>query len=130
MVPAKDTRAILHELYRSRYIDLFQLSTSHSSKQHYNPSTSIYLWCVHQDRLRSKVIDDVLTATRNLRLRRQHESEVVGREWIERAQRQTYEDENEHETDKINQQKFELGLERIDGALQQLDETLLALSDF
>jgi len=129
MVPAKDTRAILHELYRSRYIDLFQLSTSHSAK-HYNPSTSIYLWCVHQDRLLSKVVDDVLTATRNLRLRRQHESEVVGREWIERAQRQTFEDENEHETDKINQQKFELGLERIDVGLQQLDETLMVLSDF
>lgn len=130
MVPAKDTRAILHELYRSRYIDLFQLSTSHSAKQQYNSSSSIYLWCVHRDRLQRKVVDDVLTAMRNLRLRRQHEAEVVGREWIERAQRQAFEDENENQTDKFNQQKFELGLERIDVALQQLDETLLALIDF
>jgi len=129
MVPEKDTRSILHELYRSRYIDLFQLSASHSSKQFYNPSTSMYLWCVHEDRLRRKVVDDVLTASRNLRLRRQHESEVVGREWIERA-RQTFDDENEDESDKMNQQKFELGLERIDVALQQLDETLLVLTDF
>jgi DNA-directed RNA polymerase III subunit RPC3 len=34
MVPAKDTREVLHHLYRSRYIDLFHLSTS----RQYNPS--------------------------------------------------------------------------------------------
>ena len=130
MVPAKETRAILHELYRNRYIELFQLSTSQSSKQYFNHHSSIYLWCVHPNRLRQRVIDNVLTAARNLNVRRQHESEVVGREWIERAQRQMQEDENEHETDKLNYQKFCLGLERIDVALHQLDETLLALADF
>ena len=129
MVPAKETRTILHELYRSRYIELFQLSTSNSSK-HYNHNSSIYLWCVHPDRIRQRVVDNVLLATRNLNVRRQHESQVVGREWIERAQRQTQEDENEHETDKVNYQKFCLGLERIDVALHQLDETMLALADF
>ena len=130
MVPAKDTRAILHELYRSRYVDLFQMSNSQSSKQFYNPGTSIFVWCVHPDRLRQKVIDDVMTASRNLRLRRQHQVEFVGREFIERAQRQTFEEENDSTSDKLRRQRFELGLERVDVALHSLDETLLSLADF
>ena len=70
-----------------------------------------------------------MTASRNLRLRRQHEVEVVRREFIERAQRQAFEDENKNETE-LNQQKSELGLERINIALQQSDKTLLAIAEF
>lgn len=63
----------------------------------------------------------------NLRLRRQHMVQE-GRTYIERAQQGT--DENENETDKLNVQKFTLGLERLDVALQQLDETFMVLADF
>ena len=45
------------------------------------------------------------TALYNLRLRRQHEVQV-GKEWIERAKEAEITDENEHQQDKLNYQKF------------------------
>ena len=39
-------------------------------------------------------------------------------------------DENEHELDKLNYSKFCLGLERLDTAALQLDETLMVMKDF
>ena len=126
MVPVKDTRAILHTLYESGYVDIFPLYTSGAAKQQ-NPNNAIYLWKVETPRLRSVVIDQIALATLNLRLRRQHQVEI-GKTFIERAQQET--DENENETDKVNYQKFSLGLERLDVALQQLDETLMVLGDF
>lgn len=115
---------ILHRLYRSRYIDLFTLNTS---RQH-NPSNMIYLWNVDHARILRNVTDDVCRAILNLRLRRQHEIEM-GRNWIERAQEGEV-DENDHEADKLNHQKFCLGLERLYNATLQLDETLMVLKDF
>jgi DNA-directed RNA polymerase III subunit RPC3 len=125
MVPAKDTREVLHHLYRSRYVELFQLS----SGRQYNPANTIYLWGVDRARLMLKVKENVATALWNMRLRRDHEVEV-GRNWIERAQQAADTDENAHETDKLNYKKFCLGLERLDVAALQLDETLMALCDF
>jgi DNA-directed RNA polymerase III subunit RPC3 len=125
MVPAKDTREFLHQLYRSNYIDLFQLTTS---RQH-NPATTIYLWKIDRPKLVRKATENVALALWNIRLRREHEVEV-GKGWIERAQRTDDTDENEHATDRLNFEKFRLGLERLDCAAQQLDETLMVLQDF
>jgi hypothetical protein len=130
MVQAKDTRSMLHELYRSRYIELFLLAASSGGRQPHNPATAIYLWSVHKDRLLSNVTQDVAMSCWNIRLRRQHESQIIGKDWIERAQQAHEMDENEHERDKINSLKFCAGLERLDVALQQLDETLMVLCDF
>lgn len=125
MVPVKDTREALHQLYRSGYIDLFHLSNS----RQYNPTKAIYLWCQDRKRLMQKITENVATALWQISLRREHEVEV-GKQWIERAQQAADTDENDHESDKLNYQKFCLGLERLDVVTQQLDETLMALRNF
>lgn len=126
MVPSKDTREVLHHLFRSRYVELVQLSSS----RQYNPSNAIFVWGVERTRLRRKITDHVAKALGNIRLRREHEVEVIGKNWIERAQQAADTDENDHETDKRDHQMFRLGLERLDAAALQLDETLMALCDF
>ena len=75
------------------------------------------------------VTKNVATAILHLRLRRQHEVEV-GKEWIERAKEAGVTDENENEADKLNYAKFCQGLERLDCALLQLDETFMVLKNF
>lgn len=125
MVPAKDVREILHRLYKANYISLLVLQ---QSKQ-YNPSNAYYLWHVENDRLFQKVTDNVCKAYLHLRLRRRHEMEL-GKDWVERAKEQTIVDENEHTLDRENYNKFCQGLERLDNATLQLDETLMVLRDF
>lgn len=87
-----------------------------------------YLWSLSKDRTLSKVTDNVFTALCNMRLRRQHEVEV-GKEWIERQENGSTE-ENENETDKLNFTRFCKGMERLDKAALQLDETLMVLKDY
>ena len=147
MVPAKDIREVLHHLYRSRYVELLQLSNS--SRQQYNPNNAIYLWGIERPRLIQRIIDDVAKALHNLRLRRQHEIETIGAEWLERMttnlqhQPHSIDHTNNFSTnvenidlnitnafDLENYTKFCIGLERIDVASIQLDETLMALFDF
>jgi DNA-directed RNA polymerase III subunit RPC3 len=125
MVPAKDTREFLHRLYRHNYISLLSLATS---KQH-NYASMIHLWSVSNARILKTVRDDVARAMANIRLRRQHEVDV-GKEWIERAKEAGLTDVNENEMDKNNYNKFCQGLERLDNAILQLDETLMVLLDF
>jgi hypothetical protein len=127
MVPVKDMRAMLHTLYQSGYVELFPLYTSSSARQH-NPNNAIFLWKVDRAQLLRIVTEQVALATWNLRVRRQHQVEDCGKSFMERASQST--DENENADDRRNYQKFELGLERIDVALQQLDETLMVLQDF
>lgn len=122
MVPAKDTREALHRLYRETYIDLFNIN---QGKQH-NPSSMIYLWGISRARCTRNVADNVCTALCNIRLRRQHEMEV-GNVWVERAKDPGAPDENENEADKLMYSKFCQGLERLDAAAIQLDETLMVL---
>ena len=124
MEPAKDTRENLHKLYRG---NLAQLMAMQQGKQH-NPASMIFLWSVDHKHLLLSVRDKVCTAMTNLRLRRQHESEI-GKAWIERATEQDV-DENENEEDKARYNKFCQGLERLDHAMMQVDETLLVLFDF
>ncbi len=125
MVPAKDTREILHRLYRDNYISLFNLN---QGKQH-NPASMFYLWTISWPKSLRHATDDVCTALLNMRLRRQHEVEV-GRDWIERAKEAGAMDENENEADKLNYTRFCQGLERLDIAALQLDETLMVLKDY
>lgn len=124
MVPAKDTREILHRMYRDNLVQLLNLQ---QGKQH-NPASMIYLWSVNHSHLLRVVRDKVCTAMLNLRFRRQHESEYVGKAWMERASQE--EDENENKEDKEQYNKFCQGLERLDFAMMQLDETLMVLFDF
>ena len=79
--------------------------------------------------LQTVILEDTLTALRLLRLRRMHETEV-GKDWIERAKEAGALDENEHEVDKVNYARFCQGLERLDAAVLDLDETLMVLKDF
>lgn len=125
MVPAKDTREVLHRLYRENYISLFNLN---QGKQH-NPTSMFYLWSTSRPKSLHHATDNVCTALLNMRLRRQHEVEV-GKEWIERAKEAGAIDENEHEMDKVNYTRFCQGLERLDNAALQLDETLMVLKDY
>ncbi len=125
MVPAKDAREILHRLYKDNYISMLYLQ---QSKQH-NPANAMYLWCVDKKRISNTVLMNVCRALYNFRLRRQHEVQV-GKDWIERAKFADDTDENYSEVDKANYNKFCQGLERIDNACIQLDETLMVLKDF
>mmetsp|Transcript_4574 Transcript_4574/g.6680 ORF Transcript_4574/g.6680 Transcript_4574/m.6680 type:complete len:139 (+) Transcript_4574:898-1314(+) len=125
MVPAKDARELLHQLYKANYISMLYLQ---QSKQH-NPATASYLWCVDKKRIHNTVLMNVCRALYNIRLRRQHEVEV-GKEWIERAKFADDTDENHSEADKANYNRFCQGLERIDNASIQIDETLMVLNDF
>merc|ERR1740130_943198 len=109
MVPAKDTRELLHRLYRDRYIDLFNVN---QGKQH-NPNSMIYLWGYSRPRFTRNAADNVCIALCNIRLRRQHEVEV-GKDWIERAREAENELENENELDKLMFSRFCQGLERLD----------------
>lgn len=126
MVPAKDAREMLHQLYKANYISMLYLQQS--SKQH-NPATAMYLWCVEKKSLHKTIQKNITRALVNLRLRRQHEVEQ-GKDWIERAKLAGDMDENESAIDKLNYNKFCRGLERIDNSCLQLDETLLIVKDF
>lgn len=116
---------ILHRLYKAHYVSLLTLQQG----KHHNPASMIYLWSVDEKRMLNVARDNVCLALRNIRLRRQHEVEV-GKEWIERAKEAGETDENDHEGDKTNYNKFCQGLERLDNAAAQLDETLMVLYDF
>jgi hypothetical protein len=95
------------------------------------------------------MINDVVKALYNLRLRRQHEIDTIGTEWLIRTttnqQNVPYELDHTNNfttniesvdlnitstVDRENYIKFCVGLERIDVASIQLDETLMALFDF
>lgn len=89
----------------------------------------LYLWTVSRSRSIQRVTDNVCAALLNIRLRRQHETEI-GREWIDRAKEADAIDENENETDKLNYKRFCQGLERLDLFALQLDETLMVLKDY
>lgn len=54
----------------------------------------------------------------------------LGKDWIERAKEAGTTDENDSELDALNYGKFCQGLERLDNACLQLDETLMTLKDF
>lgn len=125
MVPAKEARECLHQLYKANYISMLYL---HQSKQH-NPANAMYLWCIDKRQMEETVLKNISCALLNLRLRRQHEVEQ-GKDWIERAKLAGYTDENDSEMDKINYNKFCQGLERLDNACLQLDETLMVLLEF
>jgi DNA-directed RNA polymerase III subunit RPC3 len=125
MVPAKETREVLHRLYRENYISLFNLN---QGKQH-NPASMFYLWFTSRAKSLRNATDGVVTAFLNMRLRRQHEVEI-GKDWIERAKEAGATDENENEADKLNYARFCEGLERLDTAAFQLDETLMVLKDY
>lgn len=125
MVPAKEAREILHRLHRDRYINIFDM---HQTKTH-NTGTAIFLWNVIPLRLYKTVVNNICTALLNLRLRRQHEVEV-GKDWMDRAKEAGATEENVHEEDKKKYHAFCMGLERLDCACLQLDETLMILKDF
>jgi len=125
MAPAKDTRELLHRLYRDKYIELFNIN---QGKQH-NPFSMIYLWGYSRPRCARNARDNVCTALCNMRLRRQKEVEV-GKDWINRAKEAEATDENENEADKLMFSRFCQGLERLDNAAIQLDETLMVLNDY
>lgn len=124
MVPAKEAREILHRLHRDKYVNLFDM---HMTKTH-NSGTAIYLWHVIDERLLKAMVNDVHLAILHLRLRRQHEVEV-GKDWMDRAKEAGATEENAHDQDKKRYHKFCKGLERLDCALLQLDETLMVLKD-
>lgn len=124
MVPAKDAREMLHRLYKTNYISLLYLQ---NAKQH-NPANAIYLWYVDNKRIQRTVLLNMCMALCNLRQRRQHEVQI-GKDWIERAKLADG-DENDVEMDKVNYKKFCQGLERIDNACIQLDETIMVMKDF
>ena len=100
----------------------------HLTKVH-NCTTAIYLWNVKPVRTEKRICQQVCKALCNIRMRRQHEVEV-GKDWIERAKEAGASDENAHELDKEKYTRFCRGLERLDHACLQLDETLMALKDF
>lgn len=99
-----------------------------TSKQH-NPGAAIYLWSIIPERLQTNVLSNVCKAFCNIRLRNQHEVRL-GKEWLERAEEAHAADENEVAIDKIRRDNFFKGLDRLNQACMQLDETLMSLTSF
>lgn len=123
LIPAKEAREVLHRLHRDGYVNVFDM---HMTRTH-NSGTAIYLWDVLPARLLKTVTNNVCTALLNLRLRRQHEVEV-GKDWMDRAKEAGATEENAHVEDKKKYLAFCKGLERLDYACLQLDETLSLLA--
>ena len=72
---------------KSRFIDLFHLSNT----MQYKPSKAIYLWCINNNGLKIKIIDNVSTALWQIRLRREHEINI-GKHYLDRANKQVKND--------------------------------------
>mmetsp|Transcript_10883 Transcript_10883/g.25966 ORF Transcript_10883/g.25966 Transcript_10883/m.25966 type:complete len:501 (+) Transcript_10883:649-2151(+) len=128
MMPPKETRDVLHNLFRQGYVNLLNLN---QGKQ-YNTSTTIYLWEYNRTKLQRKVSDEVCTALLNMRLRRQNEI-CRGAQFMDRAATAAANSmggENEHKADQEERRKFAVGLQRIDNAILSLDELSMTLEDF
>ena len=127
MMPPKEARDVLHDLFRRGYINLLNLN---QGKQ-YNTSSSIYLWEYNCPKLQRKISDEVCTALLNMRLRRQHEI-CRGAQFMDRAATVAANSlgENEHKEDQEERRRFAVGLQRIDNAILSLDELSMTLLDF
>jgi hypothetical protein len=127
MMPPKETRDVLHDLFRRGYINLLNLN---QGKQ-FNTSSSIYLWEYNCTKLQRKVSDEVCVALLNMRLRRQHEI-CRGAQFMDRAATVAANSmgENEHKADLEERRSFAVGLQRIDNAILSLDELSMTLEDF
>ena len=132
MVPVKDVRETLHQLYKIRCVELIQLPGPGGSSSSGGHGNTVHLWGVHLSRLKTTLLEHAAHALYNLRLRRQSELDR-GQLWVERA-RQAISgdggDENEHAKDRLQYTQFCLGLERLDVATLQLDDTILILGNF
>jgi hypothetical protein len=127
MVPANDVREVLHRLQRARLVTMCNLQQSSGAKYH-NQGTAVYLWGVDRFLMMQTLKDNICLALNNVRLRRQHEM-LLGKDFVERAKDPGV-DENEHVQDKVNYKRFCQGLELLDKAAMQLDETLMVMIDF
>ena len=93
----------------------------------YNPNTALYTWYVNHRNLYQTISDNLYTSMTNLRLRKQHEMEI-GKSMIERQQGSGG-TENETDRDKASYLAFCKGLDRLDNAILQLDESLLVMQE-
>lgn len=125
MIPVKDARIILHTLYKSNYV----VQLNQQQGKHHNSGTAIYLWTVLTHIYHASVHDDICRVYCNLQRRRQHQSQV-GKEWFQRALNASEIEENDNVEDRKRYEKFSVGLERLDIACLQTDDTLNALRDF
>lgn len=119
--------ALIELIRRTLNLSYVDLCDMHLTKTH-NSGTAIYLWEVKQGRLYKNVMHNLCTVLLNLRLRRMHEVEA-GSEWMSRAKDQGQSEENENEEDKKRYLAFCTGLQRLDSAILQVDETLMIFSD-
>jgi DNA-directed RNA polymerase III subunit RPC3 len=123
MVPAKDARVALHRLYRGNYVDLMPVG---ASGRHVNPAHTVYLWGIaSKPRLRRQVTENVASALWNIRLRREHHLSEQGGAWVDRAQSLS----TQSPSVALERDRYWLGLERLDHAILQLDDTLLIMHD-
>lgn len=119
MIPVKETQDILNRLYRANIVTMLNIQ---QTKQH-NPLTAVYLWTVDRTRMFSTITNDICAALTNLRLRHRHEM-AGGTDFVNRAAEGDDNDGGEAYV------QFYKGLERLDNACLQLDETLMLLKDY
>jgi hypothetical protein len=131
MVPAKDVRQWLHQLYKNRYVDLLQLSatatssSSSSASATRTPAHTIYVWGASNNP-RHVAARQVATALYNVRSR-QASFRASNQHWMEREKAQ---ETNSAHDDQETYRIFCAGLERLGTAASQLDETFMLLMDY
>lgn len=124
MVPAKDMQEVLNRLYLSDYLRMMMFSP-----RQYNPNHMTFLWGFEYPKLVQTVTGQAAQALLNIRLRRDSEAQV-GKLFLDRAKQAADVDENENQDDKEKHEKFILGMERLDVASQQLEDTLVCFLEF
>eukprot|EP00815_Leptocylindrus_aporus_P009359 CAMPEP_0116059178 /NCGR_PEP_ID=MMETSP0322-20121206/5642_1 /TAXON_ID=163516 /ORGANISM="Leptocylindrus danicus var. apora, Strain B651" /LENGTH=643 /DNA_ID=CAMNT_0003543511 /DNA_START=101 /DNA_END=2032 /DNA_ORIENTATION=- len=124
LLPCKEAREHLNRLYLSGYVSMENYQVAGKS---YNPNNALYTWAICQRKMKQVSSDNIMLALLNIRLRKQHEMEI-GKAWVERQESGLEENESEEDTKKYHE--FCRGLERLDNAIIQLDESLLIMRDF
>eukprot|EP00245_Coleochaete_scutata_P013284 TRINITY_DN5365_c0_g1_i1.p1 TRINITY_DN5365_c0_g1~~TRINITY_DN5365_c0_g1_i1.p1 ORF type:complete len:248 (+),score=55.87 TRINITY_DN5365_c0_g1_i1:106-744(+) len=69
MIPIKDTRELLYNLFKDEYVQLQEISKTADKA----PSRTFYLWYVNLAKVMEKVLNNMFHGASNLRQRLQHE---------------------------------------------------------
>jgi len=116
ILPARDARLRLYQLYKNKWVDYLEVS----KKLDFQSSSTMYFWFVDPVKLRGSVLESMYKALYNLRVRRQFEFDQ-GRELVEFANSIT----DASEAEKFD--KLAKSLDRLDRAVVRVDETIMML---
>ncbi|CAM9639940.1 unnamed protein product [Chrysoparadoxa australica] len=119
MMPPKECREKLYQLYRDRFVSLQEVS----KRGDHNPSTTIYLWSVKSDQVQRTLLDLLHKGILNVRMLRKVLKERES-STLDNKKRIT----SDEEIKKYN--KVLEKLDRLDLSQCKLDDSLMLFKDF